>query len=246
MKRIFCPDECITKAHVRITDPAEIHYLRDVLRLKTGVLLTVCTPSGREFISEIEAFLPDHVLLRIKKINTPEHHENMHLTIACAIPKNVKMDDIIDKLTQLGVNRIIALVTERVIVRLNDHKKGLRLNRWRAIAKNACQQSQRSSIPDITAITTLSELLTTAADYDLKLIPTLEGERKKITQAFTDFKNPRRILILIGPEGDFTQNEVDQAKEAGCIPVSLGQRVLRVDTAAIAIAGFIRFYYLSD
>ncbi|MFA5118073.1 MAG: RsmE family RNA methyltransferase [Candidatus Omnitrophota bacterium] len=246
MKRIFCPDECITKDHVRITDPAEIHYLRDVLRLKTDAQLTVCTPSGGEFISKVEAFLPDHVLLRVKRITPPERHEDMQLTIACAIPKNVKMDDIIDKMTQLGVKRIIPLMTERVIVKLNDHKKDLRLNRWRAIAKNACQQSQRSSIPELSTITPLIELLNNVKEYDLKLISTLAGNQQKINRVLTNIKHPGKILVLIGPEGDFTQREVEQAREAGCMPVSLGQQVLRVDTAAIAIASFIKFYYLSD
>ncbi len=247
MKRILCPDECITKDRIRITDPAVIHYLKDILRLKTAAQLTICNPAGVEFISEVEAILPDQVLLRIKKVMQPERPENIHLTIACAIPKNVRMDDIIDKLTQLGVQRVIPLMTERVIVKLNVHKKELRLNRWRTIAKNACQQSQRSSIPDINTITSLDELLSNVKEYDLKLIPTLAVNQQKITRIFTDFKqHPVRILVLIGPEGDFTQREVAQAKEAGCVPVSLGKQVLRVDTAAIAIAGFIRFYYLSD
>jgi 16S rRNA (uracil1498-N3)-methyltransferase len=246
MKRIFCPDECITKDHIRIIDPPVIHYLKDVLRIRTDAQLTICNPAGVEFISEVEAVLPDAVLLRIKKTIQPERRQNLHLTIACAIPKNVKMDDIIDKLTQLGVNRVIPLMTERVIVKLNAHKKDLRLNRWRAIAKNACQQSQRSSIPEISTITPFDELLNTVTEYDLKLIPTLSGGQQKISRIVADRQHPVRILVLIGPEGDFTQREVAQAREAGCIPVSLGKQVLRVDTAAIAIAGFIRFYYLSD
>ncbi|MFA6217199.1 MAG: RsmE family RNA methyltransferase [Candidatus Omnitrophota bacterium] len=246
MKRIFCPEEYIASGYIRITDPVLIHYLKDVLRLKTDAMLIVCNNTGLEYTCETETILPHQITLKIHSVKNASAAVNTHLTIACAIPKNARMDDIINTLTQLGVDRIIPLLSERVIVKINKQKEALRLKRWRRIAQNACQQSQRSTIPEISAITSFGELLDTSCEFDLKLIPTLEGNRKKAIEIFSDFKHPRQILVLIGPEGDFTEQETNQAKKAGCIPVSLGNLVLRVDTAAIAIAGFIRFYYGSD
>jgi 16S rRNA (uracil1498-N3)-methyltransferase len=151
------------------------------------------------------------------------------------------MDDIIDKLTQLGVDRIIPLETERVIVKWDKNQRVRHLERFQKIALNASQQSQRKALPVIEPIKDIKEVISTAAGYDLKLIPHLMGERKTLKEIF--IKNrPKNILVLIGPEGDFSSAEVALAKRAGFIPVSLGDLVLRVETAAVAIASFIRLY----
>lgn len=165
-----------------------------------------------------------------------------NLTIACAIPKNARFDDIVDKLTQLGVGRIIPLVTERVVVKFDRKKEEARIGRWRKIAELASQQSQRNYIPVIAPVMDFKELLALAGDFDLKLIPTLSGQRKSLREIFSLSVPMSNILVLIGPEGDFSGEEVAAAKKSGFIPITLGPLVLRVDTAAIAIASFLRFY----
>ncbi|MCX5706225.1 MAG: RsmE family RNA methyltransferase, partial [Candidatus Omnitrophica bacterium] len=150
------------------------------------------------------------------------------ITLACAIPKKAKFDDIVDKLTQLGSARIIPLKTERVIVKLDNHKEALRLTRWRKIAQAASQQSKRSDIPVIEPPKDLEDLLTQSQDFDLKLIPTLEGRRKTLKEIFSKIQ-PRNILILIGPEGDFSAKEIAMALKSGFIPVTLGDLVLRIN-----------------
>jgi len=143
-------------------------------------------------------------------------------------------------LTQLGVSKIIPLDTERVVVRLGQEKSKARLERWKKVAVSAAQQSQRSDIPLIEPVSKLKGVLAKAADYDLKLIPTLECPgRKSLKEVFLKAE-PKNILVLIGPEGDFSPAEVKAALKAGCIPVTLGDLVLRVETAAVAVAAFIR------
>jgi 16S rRNA (uracil1498-N3)-methyltransferase len=171
----------------------------------------------------------------------PLKDESVRITVACAIAKNVLMDDIVNKLTQLGVSRIIPLETERTIVRMDKVKKFLRLERWKRIAKSASQQCKRNDIPVVDSVRRLDEVLSEAESFDLKIIPTLEGEHRSIKEVFLE-NRAKRILVLVGPEGDFTDAEVRIAMKFGCIPVSLGELVLRVDTAAISIASFIRFY----
>jgi 16S rRNA (uracil1498-N3)-methyltransferase len=152
------------------------------------------------------------------------------------------MDDIVDKLTQLGVECIIPLETERGIVRLDKQKKIQRSQRWEKIALSAAKQSQGSRLVVIKPVSALKDVLLSVDDFDLKLMPTLEGERKSLKDVFSrgECIGIKKIIVLIGPEGDFTPGEVALAKKAGFIPVSLGERVLRVDTAAIAVASFIK------
>jgi 16S rRNA (uracil1498-N3)-methyltransferase len=156
------------------------------------------------------------------------------------------MDDIVDKLTQLGVERIIPLKTERVIIKLDKDKEVSRLARWRKLAQAAAEQSQRQNLPVIEPIKDLKEFLVQAKTlYDLKLISTLmDSKRKSLKEIFKGLK-PQKVLVLIGPEGDFSPEEVDLAKKSGCIPASLGDLVLRVETAAIAVVSYIRLSFLS-
>lgn len=126
-----------------------------------------------------------------------------------------------------------------MIVKFDQKKQAQRLARWRKIARSASEQSQRSDLPEIEPVQEIRKVLAHCGDYDLKIIPHLEGERRSLKEVISA-KPGKNILILIGPEGDFTAAEVAAAKKAGCILVDLGERVLRVDTAAIAVASFIR------
>lgn len=241
MHRFFCPIANIAKDKIVIDNKEQIHHLKDVLRLKVKAHLMIFDDRGNEYNCIIEK-ITNEVTLGIKHKSLPSSKkEGIKITVACAIPKKSKIDDIIDKLTQLGVDRIIPLETERVVVKLNKNKKEMRLLRWQKIALSASQQSQRNNSPLIEPIKNIKEVLIQSENYDLKLIPTLSGRRKPLKEVLLN-SNPRNILVLVGPEGDFTDGEVDLAKKSGCIPVSLGDLVLRVDTAAIAVVSFIRLY----
>jgi 16S rRNA (uracil1498-N3)-methyltransferase len=237
--RFFAPHLNISANRIIIDDKEQIHYIRDVLRLKENELIVIFDGLGNEYDCVIDN-LEDKLGLRIKERHLQKKARyKIKIAVACAIPKKSKIDDIIDKLTQLGVDRIIPLKTKRVIIKLDKHKETLRLERWRKIIQAASQQSQRNTMPVIEPIQDLREFLPKTEDFDLKLIPTLFGERKSLKRVFSKCK-PRNILVLIGPEGDFAEEEVSLAKDAGCIPVTLGNLVLRVETAAIAVAGYIR------
>ena len=223
-----------------LNDPAQLHHLRDVLRIKPLELVAIFDDSGNEYVTAVAEIGIAAAKLEIKEKRSPKDL-GVSLTVACAIPKKVKMDDIVDKLTQLGVECIIPLETERVIVRLDKEKKIARFERWEKIALSAAKQSQGSRLAVIKPISTLKEALLAANEFDLKLIPTLEGKRRSLKDIFSqEGKKIKKVMVLIGPEGDFTPQEIDQAMKAGFLPVSLGGRVLRVDTAAIAVASFIK------
>jgi len=241
MPRFYVTSQGITGDKITITDKSQVHHIHNVVRLKAKEEVVVFDDRSNEYKTEIVKSSSQSIILKIKERKKNTIRKKAFITIACAIPKKSKIDDIIDKLTQLGVDRIIPLETERVIVNLDEKKKGARLERWKKIAQSASLQSQRNNLPIIDPVRNLKEVLSCAQGFDLKLIPTLLGERESLKNIITKSKY-KNILVLIGPEGDFTQEEVALAKQAGSIPVSLGDLVLRVETAAIAVVSFIRFY----
>lgn len=242
MHRFFIPHQNISGDKIIITDKAQLHHIRDVLRLRPSEAIAVFDGKSNEYSVSLEQASAKEAILKIKDKRKAPGIRSIRVSVACAIPKKSKFDDIVDKLTQLGVDRIIPLKTERVIVKLNRRKAIHKLERWEKIALSAAQQSQRHNLPAVEQIKDIKEVLSEAKEHDLKLIPTLTGERKSLKEVFagSEFKN---ILIFIGPEGDFSPEEVELAKRAGCIPVSLGDLVLRVETAAVAVASFIKIYY---
>jgi len=244
MHRFFAPTLNILADKIIIDDKKEMHHLKNVLRLKEGERVEVFDENGNEYACVITG-LKDKIQLEIKdKISSAKIDDKIELSVACAIPKKAKIDEIIDKLVQLGVARIIPLETERVIVKLDKHKEGLRLERWKKIALAASKQSKRSGLAVIEPVRTFTEIIARSCAFDLKLIPHLAGKRKGIRDVLDKFIRNKKlsIIVLIGPEGDFSAQEVRLAIAAGFIPVSLGDAVLRVDTAAIALASFIKLY----
>ena len=241
MRRFFTSCQNIKQDKISIEDKSEIHHIKDVLRLTEGEEVNIFDDKGNEYRAQIESVSTENIMLRIKQKSASRGFSKIRIAVACAIPKKAKMDDIVDKLTQLGVDRIIPINTERVIIKLDKHKASLRHERWQKIAINASKQSQRNIVPVIDQVKEFKDILRESGNFDLKLIPALIGERKTLREVFKNCR-PKSILILIGPEGDFTEAEVSSAKNRGFIPVSLGELVLRVDTAAIAVAAFLKFY----
>ena len=240
MNRFFIEKINATDKFIILNDIAQLHHLKDVLRVRSGERIAVFDRSGNEYMAAVAEISSSRAKLEINE-KRPPNDLDIQITVACAIPKKVKMDDIIDKLTQLGVACIIPLQTERVIVKLDKQKKLQRFQRWEKIAISAVKQSQRSKFVVINPVTDFQELIANAQGFDLKLIPTLETERKTLKNIFNQTTRQfKKIILLIGPEGDFTPQEIILAKEAGFLPVSLGKQVLRVDTAAIAAVSFIK------
>ncbi len=242
MNRFYIPRPVILDNLITMQDKEQVHHIKSVLHLKVEEPVIIFDDSGNEYSCLISA-LSEEVVLKIREKRSPDKsYLKTAFTIACAIPKKSKFDEIVDKLTQLGASKIIPLVTERVIVRLDQKKENLRLNRWRKIAQSAAEQSQRKDIPVIEKVQKLKDVLAKSKDFELKLIPTLSGKRRSLREVFALTVPLVNVIVLIGPEGDFSDEEIELAKAQGFIPVTLGDLVLRVDTAAIAAASFIRFY----
>ncbi|MCU0652152.1 MAG: 16S rRNA (uracil(1498)-N(3))-methyltransferase [Candidatus Omnitrophica bacterium] len=238
MHKFFVPEKSILKGKIIITDEKQLHHMYGVLHLKVNEPLKAFDEKGSVYSCTLESLSAEKAVLAIREKCFPEAKKKPAVTIACAIPKKSKFDDIIDKLTQLGVEKIIPLKTERVVVKLNKEKEAARMIRWQKITLAAAEQSQRNDLVILEDVQSLKEVLQRVGNYDLKIIPTLEGNRRSLKEIFLQTQ-AKKILALVGPEGDFTPIEVELARKAGCIPVSLGDLVLRVETAAVAVASFL-------
>jgi 16S rRNA (uracil1498-N3)-methyltransferase len=242
MHRFYCSRENVSQDKINIVDKGQLHHLKDVLRLKPADAVVVFDDKGNVYQAKIEKLTIQNVVLKIIEVQNSDKARKIQIAVACAIPKKSKMDDIIDKLTQLGADRIIPLVTERVIIKLDRDKKLKRQNRWNKIALSASKQSQRNTVPLIDPVKNLKDFLCEAGDFDLKLIPTLPGDRRSLKEVLTQSK-PKKIIVLIGPEGDFSPGELDMAIKNGFIPVSLGDFVLRVETAAVYVVSVLQYEF---
>ncbi|MGA2138034.1 MAG: 16S rRNA (uracil(1498)-N(3))-methyltransferase [Verrucomicrobiia bacterium] len=224
MHRFFLPN-----LQQPLLSAEEAHHALHVLRLKVGDTLNVFDGRGHEAQARIAEITKDSVRLTIlQHSNTPPLP--CRITLAQAIPKK-SMDLIVQKATELGVTSIVPLVSERSVVKLDEDSK--RIERWHEIALEACKQCGNNWLPEIQPPRKSREFLNSPGQFDLKLIASLQPDSKPLKKILGESTAPKSVLILIGPEGDFTPAELGLAKSAGCLPLSLGPLVLRADTAAI-------------
>jgi len=219
-----------------ISDQQEIHHLLDVLRLKEEDLICIFNGRGQEAacrITKLSRKIVETKMISLKK-NKPK--KKASIILACAIPKKAKFELVIEKCTELGVDEIIPLKTKRTEVHLNKEKAQKKSLRYQTVAINAVKQSKRVTVPRIHPVTKFEDLINSFGQEDIVFLPCLTGKRIPLHKAFPSLiADKKRIIFLIGPEGDFTPQEIDLAVQSRCIPVSLGNTVLKVDTAAISV-----------
>jgi len=243
MNRLYCDSSDVCGRKLVISDSNQVHHLKDVLRCKPGAMAVVFDNNGSEYSAQLEDISEKQAEFKILEIKSRVDARQIQIAIACAIPKKSKMDDIIDKVTQLGADMIIPLITERVIVKMDKAKEFERWKRWEKIALSASKQSQRNSVSIVEPVTDFKKLIARAQEFDLKLIPNLGGERKSIKKVLSG-KKPKSALVLIGPEGDFAPEEIKSALKAGFIPVTFGDFVFRVETAAVYITSILQYEFI--
>lgn len=240
--RFFVPQHQISRSTITIIG-SDAHQLRNVLRLPAGSEIAVMDGTGRVYTAKITAIEKDKVLCEQISSISPKSLPKIEVTLLQSIPRESKMDLIIQKSTELGVSRIIPAISERTIIKLGDEKKEKRLLRWERIAKEAAEQSVRELIPKIDEVRNFGEAIKEAGDHDISLIPWEMEEETTIKDILKKNKKARTILIAIGPEGGFSKEEIDIAKKAGLKPVSLGKRILRTETAGIAVLAMINYEF---
>lgn len=244
MHRFYCPHADFSSKVVRISDPHEIHHIKDVLRLKPSAEMCVFNNENEEARVVITEIREGEIMVRVEGVRQSALTGNVKIVLACAVPKKAKFEFIIEKCTELGVDAIIPLKTKRAEVVFSKEKILAKQMRFEKVAVNAAKQCGRNNIPHIAAMTPVAEVFQGLDPDGLAIIPSLNGNNPHIRDVISQNTKPSSVTIFIGPEGDFTPDEVALAVGAGCRPVSLGGTVLKVDTAAIAAVALARFLFL--
>ncbi|MBI3595819.1 MAG: 16S rRNA (uracil(1498)-N(3))-methyltransferase [Nitrospirae bacterium] len=224
------------------------HHLRDVLRCRPGEIVNLVDEKQVRYRAALSRVTKMEVIAKILQKDDPQIRPAVSITLAQAILKGDKMDWVIQKATELGVNALLPVVTERTIARPRVEREAHQIDRWQKIAKEASQQCGRSDIPMIWPAVSLDALLKNPPDTSLKLVPWEQEQEPSLKAVLTDssFYDPtgqwnNSMIVLIGPEGGLTPPEVEKARKTGWISVSLGPRILRAETAALAVLAILQY-----
>lgn len=219
-----------------ILSPEESHHLVRVNRVRAGHPVVVFNGRGLEWLCECTD--PDRRAARLKVASERKIPPlPFRIALAQALPKGKTLESIIRKATEIGAAEILPLVTARTEVRLDQARRDAKHDKWEATAIEAAKQSGNSYLPEIAPVQSLDQLFDRSADFDLKLVASLQPGATSLRSAFENCleqggKPPSRAVWLIGPEGDFTREEYEAAGQAGFVPVTFGPWVLRCETAA--------------
>jgi 16S rRNA (uracil1498-N3)-methyltransferase len=217
---------------------AEAHHARDVLRMKEGEKLVLFNGQGREITAEIINLGSDAITLRkLHEAETPPLE--CRIVLGQAIPKGKNMELIVQKAVEIGAAEISPIISDRTIVQVDSESAAQKQTKWQQIAIEAAKQCGQNWLPRVHTPRKLGEFFSTVeASFDLRLIGSLQPDAQHLKKILTNYSSdhgdrPRSVMMLVGPEGDFTPAELALARRHGCQPITLGPIILRVETAAI-------------
>lgn len=238
MPKFFFNKNDISRGQVQLFGEDEKH-IKTVLRAREGEEMTLCDGEGMDYQCRIVS-LERGVLLDILSKEVCETEPKTKITLYQGLPKADKMELIIQKCVELGVDRIVAVSTERAIVKL-DKKESKKLERWQKIAEAAAKQSGRGKIPEIgQQVLKFKEAVAEAKGLDGAIIPYEKEQETGIRQFVQGFQG-ESIGVFIGPEGGFAEEEIALAQKNGIIPITLGKRILRTETAGMTTAAILLY-----
>jgi 16S rRNA (uracil1498-N3)-methyltransferase len=229
LTRVYVTEPLTAGVSCTIGGDAANHISR-VLRLRVGDSLTLFDGRGGEYAAKIAAFGKGSVRVEVGEHQPVSRESPLDLTLAQGVSRGERMDWVIQKATELGVRTIIPVLTERTVVRLDAQQAERKLQHWRGIAIAACEQSGRDRLPDVSAPIHLSDFLRAVPADAKRVMLSPSGTRHA-----RDLSAPAgRLVVLIGPEGGLAEGEQEAAMRAGFESISLGPRILRTETAAVA------------
>ena len=220
---------------------ADVNHISHVLRMKPGEQFYV-TGGERQgkYLCALKSVSAEQVVCDIVQNITDTTELPCEIVLYQGLPKADKMELIIQKAVELGASRIVPVETKRSVVKLDAKKAQAKISRWQGIAEAAAKQSKRDVIPVIGELMTLKEALKEAVDFEVSMMPYENAEGMAFTRSLLEGIQPgQRVAIFIGPEGGFDDSEVDAALSMGTKPVTLGRRILRTETAGLAILSML-------
>lgn len=242
MHQFFIEASQLQEEQVMITG-MDVNHIKNVLRMRIGEKLFVVDKTiGRNYCCKIREFQEDAVFCDLIYSEASDTELPAKIYLFQGLPKSDKMELIIQKAVELGCFEIIPMVCARCVVKLDEKKRKSRQQRWQGISEAAAKQSKRGLIPRVRDVMPFSEALSFAKDMEVKLIPYEKAEGIAETKKQLSRISPeQKIAVFIGPEGGFEETEIEAAKQAGVIPVTLGKRILRTETAGFTILSWLMY-----
>lgn len=242
MYRFFGKSENISDEQI-IIDGGDVNHIRNVLRMKPGERLTVSGGNNADYLCAIREFDGERAVLDIIEKCGTDRELGAKICLFQGLPKGDKMELIVRKCVELGVFEIVPVEMKRSIVRLDGKKSAAKAARWQAISESAAKQSGRTVIPKVHEPMTYKQALDYASEMDIKIIPYELAQGMEATKAAVEaIHNGMSVAVFIGPEGGLEADEVEAAKERGILPISLGRRILRTETAGLTVMSILMYH----
>ena len=242
MYQFFVEPNQINDKRVVITG-SDVNHIRNVLRMKPGEEIAVSNGTdGREYRCGIVEIGEEQVICELRFIKEDGLELSSRVHLFQGLPKADKMELIIQKAVELGVYEVIPVETKRAVVKLDAKKARQKTERWQAIAEAAAKQSKRRIIPQVSEPVTFARALELAGGMEVKMIPyELADGMERTKQMISSLPEDADIAVFIGPEGGFEESEIKAAADAGVVPITLGKRILRTETAGLTVMAWIMY-----
>ncbi|WP_139490447.1 16S rRNA (uracil(1498)-N(3))-methyltransferase [Brevibacillus dissolubilis] len=242
MQRYFVDPEQFHEREVEITGD-DVHHIVKVMRSETGEEIIVCDGTGRVARVRLSELSKELVRGEIVELLDEQRELPIRVTIGQGLPKADKMEWILQKGTELGAYAFFPFSSERTIVKLDEKKEGKKLERWRKIAKEAAEQAHRAIVPQLLSPVSYKQLLKEFEKYTAVAIAYEKEGGGKLSDVLPTLSAGDSLLVLIGPEGGFSEEEVRLAEQAGAKSVSLGPRILRTETASQYVLSAVSYHF---
>lgn len=222
---------------------SDVNHIKNVLRMRVGEELAVSNGvDGREYRCGIIALEEEVIRCELRFIKEDGVELPSRIYLFQGLPKADKMELIVQKAVELGAYQVIPVAARRSVVKLEEKKASARVSRWQAIAESAAKQSKRRVIPQVQQVMSWQQALDYVKEIPVKLIPYELAEDMGRTREILEGLEPGQdIAVFIGPEGGFEETEITQAMEAGVIPITLGKRILRTETAGMTVLSWLMY-----
>lgn len=242
MQQFFAEPSMIRESQI-ILEGQDVNHMKNVLRMKPGENVRISDGSGKAYICCVRAYEDKKAVLDILGEMDLDTELPSQIWLFQGLPKGDKMELIVQKAVELGAYAVVPFSAKRSVVRLDEKKAEKKRERWQSVAKGAAEQSGRGIIPEVHPLLSFKEALRAAAELDVILIPYEKKDGMEGTiQAVRGIRPGQSAGIFIGPEGGFDEAEVRQAMESGAVPVSLGRRILRTETAGLAMLSILMYH----
>jgi 16S rRNA (uracil1498-N3)-methyltransferase len=242
MQRYFVEPHLFTEHEVTIVGD-DVHHIVNVMRAKEGDEILVSDGAGQSARAKLVSLSGKEVIAAVQEMLTEERELPIRVTIGQGLPKGEKMEWILQKGTELGAYSFFPFSSERTIVKLDAKKEAKKLERWRKIVKEAAEQSHRAILPELLPPVSFREALQAGKDFTRCAIAYEKEGSTTMHQVLEEMAADDTLLVLVGPEGGFSPEEVAQAEAKGFLTVSLGPRILRTETASQYVLACASYHF---